>query len=174
MRALLAIVLLALSHQAISSERFYGEYHLGTSGIRHSDLEFRSIDGRLALGGYVADQIGVELTLGGPFRVGEDQDFSVQLENLATVSLRFESPPQSGLSAYILVGTSRFTISQRGVNSIGVARTVRESFQAASLSIGLRQQLGESRFSLVGAYHVHFIDEPIDIDTYTVGVRVAW
>ncbi len=174
MRALLAFVLLILSIPATATERYYGEYVIGTSGIRHTDLQFRTVEGRLTLGGYFAKGLGAEVSFGGPFRVGEDEGFTVQVENLATLSMRFESPPAEGLSAYILLGVSRFAVSQRGVNSLGGARTVRENFQGASFTIGLRQQLTNSRLSLVGGYQLHYVDQPIDIDAWTFGVRAAW
>lgn len=173
-RALLAFVLITSSFSVFANEGFFAEYHLGVSGTRHSDLDFRSVDGRLVLGGYYAKGLGVELMFGGPFRVGEDGGFDVQLESLGTVALRFESPPQGGWSAYVLLGISQLEISQREVNSLGQARTVRETFQGGSFALGLRRQIAQSRFSALASYQIFQIDEPIDVDAWTIGVRAAW
>lgn len=174
MRALLAIVLLTISSSATAAERYYAEYQLGSAGIRHTDLDFHSVDGRFIIGGYYGKGLGAEISFGGPFRVGTDSDFDAQLENFTSVALRFESPPEGGISAYILLGASQFTISQRGVDTIGQARTVKETFRGGTATFGFRKQFEHSRLSFVAAYQVHDVDQPVDVDTYTVGLRMAW
>jgi len=173
-RALLAIVLFFASFSVAAAERFFAEYHLAGTATRHTDLKFRSLGGRLIFGGYFAEGLGAQISVGGPFRVGEDQGFTVQLENFANASLRFDSPPLDGLSAYIALGVSQFTVSQRGVNSIGQARTVRETFQSGSLFVGLQQRYNQLPFSVVGGYQIHYVDQPLDIDAWTLGLRATW
>ncbi len=174
MRALLAILAFSFSFSAHSADRFYGEIHGAVGGIQHSELSFRPIEAHFSVGGYLWDHIGLDLNFAGPLEVGEDDDFTVQLESLTTLSLRFDSPPMDGLSAFMLFGVSRFSVSQRGVNSQGAARTVRENFQAGTFSIGLRQQLGATPLSLVGLYRLHYVDQPINIDSWALGLRAAW
>lgn len=174
MRALLAFVIIIFSLPAAATERYYAEYQLGTGNIRHSDLEFRTVEGRFSLGGYFAKGLGLEFAYSGPFRVGSDGGFDVQVEDLVALSMRFESPPMDGLSAYILLGISHFAVTQSGTNSEGRSRSVRENFQGGAVSIGLRQQLGESRYSIVGGFHYHDVDQPVDVDAWTLGVRAAW
>jgi len=106
-------------------------------------------------------------------KVGKDDDFTLQLESLTTVSLRFDSPPTDNISASILLGISQFSISQRNENELG-ARTVRETFQGGTLTVGLRRQLENTPLSVLLAYRLHYVDQPIDIDSWTLGVRAAW
>lgn len=174
MRALLAILLLSVCSQPIAAERFYAEIHAGVDGIQHSDLSFRPIQASASVGLYFWKTIGIDFAFGGPLDVGEDEGFEVQLEDLRTLSLRFDSPPTDGISAFILLGVSQFDVSQRGVTSSGAARTVREDFQGGTLAIGIRQQIGSGPFSVVGSYRFHWVDEPLDVDSWTLGVRAAW
>jgi len=51
---------------------------------------------------------------------------------------------------------------------------VNEDFQGGTFAIGLRRQIARSPLSVVGVYRVHSVDQPITIDSYSLGVRAAW
>lgn len=174
MRALLAIILLSACSQLLATDRWYGEVHVGFSNVEHSSLAFHPPKASVSFGGYFWKTVGIDVNLGGSFTDDDDDGFDLALDNQGTLSLRFDSPPQNGVSAFVLLGVSQFSLSQRGTNSFGGSRTVRETFQTGTLAFGLRQQLGSGPFSLVGSYRLHVIDEPIDIDEYTLGVRAVW
>ena len=174
MRALLAIVCLTLSSWAHSDDRFYVEIHGGIGNIRVADLAFRPIEAHVSVGGYFIENIGIDLTVGGSLIEDDDDGFEAQTEEVASLSLRFDSPQKNKISAFILVGVSQFTIQQEGTNSTGVSSTVSETFQGGTAALGFKRQIADSPFSIVGVYRLHFVDEPIDLDSFSVGVRAAW
>lgn len=184
MRALLAIVCITLSSWAHSAdswlysdftgERLYAEIHGGIGNIGLADLNFRPLEGQVSVGGFFLQGLGIDLNLGTALLDDDDDGFELQIENTVNLSLRFESPPKDGLSAFILVGISRFTAVQDSVNSVGQSRTVSETFQGGSLALGLLQRIPNTRFSIVGTFRTQLVDEPIDVDTYTLGVRASW
>ena len=174
MRALLAIICITASSWAHSDELFYGEIHGGIGNIQIADLAFRPLEAHVSVGGYFLKNIGIDLTVGGALRDDSDDSFDTQLDDVASLSLRFDSPPSNGISAFILIGVSRFSVSQEGINPFGVSTTVNETFQGATAALGFKRQIADTRFSFVGVYRVHFVDEPIDVDNYSFGVRAAW
>jgi len=171
LRALLAVLLLSVSSLANSSDRFYGEIHGGFAGIQHSELSFRPIEAHVSVGGYVFDHLGFDLSIGTAVKEGKDDDFQLELVDLTTLSLRFDSPPTDSMQAFILIGISQFAINQ---TDPGGARQVTENFQGGTLSIGLRRNFENTPFSAVGLYRLHYVDQPIDIDSWAIGVRAAW
>ena len=174
MRALLAFVCLSLSPLAYSADRFYGEIHGGLGNIRQSDLSFRPVEAYVSVGGYFINNVGIDLTLGTALLDDDDDGFDAQVEDIASLSVRFDSPPIDYTSAFVLIGYSQFTVQQEAVNPLGVTSTVSETFRGGTLALGLRQQLGNTPFSIVGMFRTHILDEPVDVDSYTVGVRAAW
>ncbi len=174
MRALLAVFLLSISFPSFATDRLYGEIHGGFNVIQLSDLRFLPIQASVSFGGYFYKTLGVDVNLGGSLNEDRDEDIKLQLENQITLSVRFDSPPTRGVSAFVLIGWAQFDLSQSGDSSIGTTQTVSETFRGAAVSIGVRQQIGSGPFSVVGSYRFFDVDEPLDFDTYTLGVRVAW
>jgi len=175
-RACIAVLFLCLpvfAAPAAAADRFYLEAHGGFSGIQHSDLIFRPIEAHVSAGVYVWDYIGLDFNVGTAAKAGEDGDFAMELNQLTTLSLRFDSPPTEGAQAFILIGISRFELSQRQPDAVDAA-SVAEDFQGGSVAIGLRSRLAKSPFSAVATYRLHYVDQPIHIDSWTLGVRAAW
>jgi len=175
-RALFAVLMLCMpwfAAPAAAADRFYLEAHAGFSTIQHSELAFRPIEAHFSAGAYFLENIGVDVSFATAAKEGEDGRFAMELNRLATLSLRFDSPPTDGLSAFVLLGFSQFEASQRAPDNPD-KRSVTEDFQGGSVGIGLRSQLGRSPFSAVGVYRIHYVDQPIDIDSWTLGVRAAW
>ena len=177
-RALLAIICLTVSSGAHARDSFgdlfYVEAHGGIANIRVSDLAFRPIGAHVSVGGYFLKNIGVDLTVGGSLADDDDQGFDGRLDDIASLTLRLDSPPIDRLSAYILIGVSRYTIRQEGVSVSGISTSVTETFQGGTAALGFKRRIGDSRFSVVGVYRIHFVSEPVDVDNFSIGVRASW
>jgi hypothetical protein len=173
-RVLFAFLLLTLAFGAHAADRFYAELHAGFGGISHSDITGRPAEVYASVGGYAWDYLGLDLTVAGAAMAGEDDGYSLSLKRLATVSFRFDSPPIENVSAFILLGVSQFDLNQESENSQGDSRTVKGSFQGGTFGIGLRHQFTHTPLSLVAMYRVHYVDQPIDVDSWSLGLRAAW
>ncbi len=174
MRALFAFLIVTSAFGAQAADRFYAELHAGFGGISHSDITGRPAEVYASVGGYAWDHLGLDLTVAGTLMAGEDNGYSLSLERLTTVSLRFDSPPMENVSAFILLGVSQFDLHQEADDAQGDSRTVKGSFQGGTFGIGLRHQFINSPLSFVAMYRVHYVDQPIDIDSWSLGLRTAW
>lgn len=178
MRALLALICISFSSLAHSDDAFgdifYVQIETGWANVGIAESDFRPWQANVSVGGYFLKNVGVDLSLAAPLNSDDDDGFDVQVEDFASLSFRFDSPPKNGWSAFILLGVSTFAIDQEGAGPSGVSTTVNETFQSGTAALGFKRRLADSRYSLVGTYRVHFIDEPIDLDSVTFGFRAAW
>jgi len=177
-RALLALLFISFSSLAHSNDdfgdRFYVRAETGWANVGIGDSDFRPFLASVSVGGYFLKNIGLDLTIAAPLGSDDDAGFDVQLEEFANLSFRFDSPPIKRWSAFIFLGVSTFTVDQEGLAPTGFSTSVSETFTAGTGALGFKRQIADSRFSVVGTYRLHFLDEPIDVDSITFGVRAAW
>jgi len=152
--------------------RVYADLQLGLNAISHSDLDFfpKVVSG--GLGVWLFDNIGVEVHFDGGISSDRDGAFTIELEEAAGLSLRFQSPPVRGLAAFINIGYVDFQLVQVESDSRGTRR-VSEGFSGARISLGVVQRLPRFDFlHVTGEYRTYLSDSDLQVDTLAIGLRI--
>jgi len=171
LRLIVALVLVLVSVHAHSAVSVYGEAQLGAGGVRHSNLDFYPGFGSFSGGIFVFDNIGIEAFVDTSLSDGEQGDFKLGIENAAGVAVRFQSPSQRSLQAYVLLGYVDFTLRQEGVTALG-ERFVKQPFEGIRFSVGVHQRLKKVQGLLFGVeYRNYYADSGITVDGLSVGLR---
>lgn len=171
MRLIVALVLVLVSAHAHSAVSVYGEARLGAGGVRHSNLDFYPGFASFSGGIFIFDNIGIEAFVDTPLSDGERSDFKLGVEDAAGVAVRFQSPAQRGLQAYVLLGYVDFTLKQKGVTALG-ERFVTQPFEGIRFSVGVHQRLKQVQGLLFGVeYRNYYADSGITVDGVSVGLR---
>lgn len=171
MRLIVSLLLVLLSMQTQAANQYYGEVRLGIGGVRHSDLDFFPKFGSLSGGLFIFDNIGIEAFVDVPLTASDKSAFELDVTQAAGVAVRFQSPPQRGLQAYILIGYVNFTLEQEENGVLG-RRTIKQSFDGARVSIGVNQRLEVMDGLIFGVeYRNYHADSGIVVDGVSLGLR---
>lgn len=175
-RLIVALVLLfsAVQTQAeirLSDVRLYGEARVGAGGVRHSELDFYPRYGSFSAGVFLFKGIGIEAFVDTPISAGESEVFKLEVTQAAGAAVRFQSPAQRGLQAYILLGYVDFTLKQQEDGLVG-RRVVKQSFGGGRVSVGLQQRLKMINGLIFGVeYRNYYADSGITVDGISFGLR---
>ncbi len=171
LRLIFAFVLLVCAAQTHAGVRLYGDVQVGAGGVHHSDLDFYPRFGSFSAGLFVFKNIGVEGFVDTSFASAERSIFEVEVPRAAGVAVRFQSPPISGLQAYVLVGYVDFTLEQKENGLLG-ERTVRQTYDGARFSVGVQQRLNVVDGLIFGVeYRNYYADSGITVDGLSLGLR---
>lgn len=168
LRLTIAFVLLCSSAFAQAEIRLYGEARMGAGGVRHSDLDFYPVFGSFSVGAFIVDNIGIEGFIDTRISDDEADDFQLGVTEAFGAAVRFQSPPQNGLHAYILLGYVDFDIRQQESGR----EALRENFTGARFSVGVNQRLNVIPGLIFGVeYRNYYADSGITVDGLSLGLR---
>lgn len=174
MRLLLALILLlpAFSAQAVGSP--YGELRVGATGVRHSDLDFYPTFASINAGIFVKRKIGIEAFVDALLSEESTGAFKTGVPRAAGIGVRLQSPPRLGTEAYLSFGYVAFTIEQFENDERG-QRTVKQSFNGASVRIGIQKRLQVSKQLKVGLeYRNFYSDSGVTVDGLSLGLHAEF
>jgi len=168
LRLTIALIFLCSAASVQADLKLYGEARLGAGGVRHSDLDFYPTFGSFSLGAFIFENIGVEGFVDVPLSADDEGDFDLDVTQAAGAAVRFQSPAQNGLHAYILLGFVAFTLEQEEDERA----TVEEDFTGARVGIGVSQRLRQFPGFIFGVeYRNYFTDTGVTVDGLSVGLR---
>lgn len=176
-RLVLGALCVLMAAAANADERRFAPYvegYVAGSGIAVGDVDFTPFYGGVTIGGYIHDGIGLELHADTEIASDRTGAFDLAYEGGFGVGLRFQSPEQRGLSGYLTLGYTQFSVRQERVGSAVNAVDLTEDFAGARLSIGLVQRL--QRFpslSVSAEYRHHNVDGGLNVDAFVLGLRVS-
>jgi len=170
-RYLITCVLFLFALPAQAEISLYGEAHLGAGGVRHSDLDFYPSFGSFSAGIFLFKGIGIEAFADKPLSSGKRDVFKMDVSQASGVAARFQSPPNRGLQAYILLGYVDFTLEQ--IESVqGDERKVVQNFEGVRVSVGVQQRLRFVKGLLFGVeYRNYYADSGVSVDGLSAGLR---
>jgi len=167
------MVLLVLALPLHANPTLYGEARLGAGGVRHSDLDFYPGFGSFSAGIFVLPNIGIEAFADAALSEGKRDIYKLSVSQAAGVAARFQSPPQRGLSAYVLLGYVEFTLKQKENGGVVPPRTVSQNFEGVRVSLGVQQELDFLRGLMLGLeYRNYHSDSGITVDGLSLGLRL--
>lgn len=160
---------LALLSQWVQADNFYGE--LG--GLYHSieidGLRFSQPAVQVRAGYYFQPQLGIEIH--GAKGGGEDvkKGLTTELDYLAGVDFRFESPEVNLFKAYITLGYARTVMSMSQATS---SYPGDGSFDSPNAGIGAEVATGWNRNLFIYGKYTHFFhDDGVDMGGFSVGTK---
>lgn|GEM_PF-800271 len=154
--------------------RPYAEGFVAGSGISVGAFDYYPVFAGVSAGFFFHKGIGLELHLDGEILPGEDNDYELAYERGAGVALRLESPAQGGLSGYVLLGYTEFSVRQERENPPVAGDEVNGDFGGPRISIGLVQRLARSPWLSVSAeYRKYYVEGGLDVDAFVLGLRVS-
>ncbi len=173
MRWLLAILFLFGTTSAAADSGFYGELHAGVKGVRHSELDFYPTFGSLSAGVFIVQNVGIEVFADVALSASEKGNFEIEIAHASGVAIRFQSPPQQGLRAYLTLGYVDFAVEQSEADTRG-ARQVTQGFSGGRVSVGITRQLASlPQLRVILEYRNYYVDQGITVDGLSFGLRVA-
>ncbi len=168
LRLTIALIFLCSSVVAQAEFKLYAEARMGAGGVRHSDLDFYPTFGSFSGGVFLFENIGIEGFIDTPLSAGTEGDFELNVLEAAGGAVRFQSPPQNGLQAYILIGFVNFKLEQKEEGG----PTLREVYDGARLSVGVQQRLEWFPGFIFGAeYRNYYANSGITVDGISLGLR---
>jgi len=151
--------------------RPYAQAHLGAGGVRHSDLDFYPTFSSFSVGVFLFNNIGIEAFADTPLAAGKRDVFELDVAQATGFAARFQSPPNRGLQAYVLLGYVEYTIEQ-DQQAETINRRVEEDFKGARVSIGIQQRLKMINGLIFGVeYRNYYANSGITVDGLSAGLR---
>ena len=159
-RLFLPLLLLTLSLPAPADSRFYAGAGIGYGDLRLSRSHFNPRAFQFHAGGWVVENIGIELRLATETRDDSRHGITTSIPQITTAAIRFQSPEEWGLKVYVLLGGGRVTLDSRSRDGDFPGR---EEFDAALVDIGLLSPLSnDRRWSLFLEAGRYFLDRDND------------
>jgi len=148
--ALFVLLVANHSHAAITP---YVEARVGAGGVRHSELDFYPRFSSFSAGAFIFENIGIEGFVDRSLASDRTDIFDVEVKRAVGAAIRFQSPPQKGLQAYILLGYVNFGMEQK-------------------VSVGVQQRLNVVEGLIFGVeYRNDYSDSGITVDGLSLGLR---
>lgn len=171
LRLTLLLLFFVFTAQSQADIKFYGEASVGAGGVRHSDLDFYPRFGSFSAGFFVFENIGIEGFIDTPMGAGSRDVFDLEVTQAAGAAVRFQSPDQRGLQAFILLGYVDFQLEQQENGVVGL-RTVKQSFDGVRASVGVQQHLQQFKGLIFGVeYRNYYANSGITVDGLSIGLR---
>lgn len=160
------------SHAQSTGFRPYVEGYVAGGGISVEDLDFVPFFAGITAGVFLRPGIGLEVHADGPLSAGEDGGFDLTYENAFGIAARFQSPPQRGVSGYVVLGYTQFSLEQESDGVPVAGADIDEDFGSGRLSIGLSARLTRlPRVSITAEFRRLFTNGSLDVDAFVLGVR---
>lgn len=134
---------------------FVGADHLWHH-LEVSSTRFKPTSVRLHAGFWMLEGIGLEFRGTQSLSSYTKHNLEFEITDSSSLALRFQSPRDLDVSAYILVGGTQFNLDG---NSNGSTFPGTERFQGGYAAIGLLRFLGQTNAALALEYERHFVDE---------------
>lgn len=171
LRLTIALIFLCSATVAHAEFRLYGEARLGAAGVRHSDIDFYPTFGSFSAGAFLYKNIGIEGFIDAELSADDNGIFELGVTRAAGAAVRFQSAPERGLHAYILLGYVDFGLEQKESGLLG-DRTVSQSFEGLRFSLGVNQRLDWVPGLIFGAeYRNYYSNSGITVDGISLGLR---
>ena len=152
-------------------ERLYGDIHFAYGGVAYSEIEFNPSFASFSGGAWLFPGIGFEVYSDRNLSSSREGNFELELTSTSGMAMRFQSPPRNGFFAYVLLGLAFTRIEQSESDSRG-ERTVIQNYEGGRISIGFGQNIRSVHgLVLVGEYRNYFVDEDLNIDAVSFGLR---
>lgn len=150
----------------------YADLQYTYGGVRHSNINFNPGFGTLAVGAWIRPGIGIEGFIDQASTSSQEGNFDLTLEQATGVGLRFQSPTTDhGVFSYVVLGMVSVDITQDESDERG-QRQVRQGFDGVRISLGFGYEFsGLDVLSLTGEYRHYAVDESIQIDGISFGLR---
>jgi len=153
---------------------FYGELHFGAASIRLTDLDFFPLFASVTAGVFVLPNIGIEVFADAALSDEDNAGFDMELTSSLGIAARFQSPPRSGLSGYVVLGLVDYTLTQTARGATLANAVIEEDFRGARVSVGIVQQLKRvPQLAVSIEYRSYYADEPINVDGIVLGLRIS-
>ncbi len=163
----------AITHAAsVPALPLYADFQYTLGGVKHSDINFNPGFGTLGVGAWIRPGIGIEGFIDQGTSSSREGNFDLQLEQASGVNLRFQSPTtDGGVFSYVLLGMVSVDVIQDESDERG-QRRVRQGFEGVRISVGFGIEFRRlEALSLTGEYRYYAVDEDIQIDGISVGLR---
>jgi len=173
-RWLLALLLLMPVLPAHAIGPLYGELRLGAAGVRHSDLDFYNSFASINAGVFIKNNIGIEAFVDAPLSEKTKGAFKVGVPRASGFGVRLQSPSRLGTEAYVSFGYVAFSIDQFENDDRG-QRTITQSFEGASIRVGIQKQLQVSKHLKFGVeYRNFYSDSGVSVDGLSLGLQMEF
>ncbi len=140
--AAMLMALFAMLGTASAAPRFYGGASINWTDIKLDKTHFNPTSGQLHVGGWLITNIGLELRLNSEFSDDSAHGVTTSLPRIISAGLRFQSPEEWGLKAYLLFGGAIVTLDSDADDS---GFPGRDDFDAGLASVGFLAPLTADR-----------------------------
>ncbi len=111
------LLLVLLPGFAIADSRWYAGADIAFNAIKIETETFHPVSARARFGGWVWENIGLELIAGGGVRDNDQAGLTLDASQVTSIAARFQSPLDLGMKAYVLLGYAEQEIDGALTNS---------------------------------------------------------
>lgn len=157
--ALLALVV--IPGLSVADPRWYTGADIAFNGIKIETETFQPISARARFGGWIWENIGIEVIAGGGVRDNDQAGLTLEASQITSIAARFQSPLDLGMKAYVLLGYAENEIDGALENSDFPGK---ETFTGGMAALGGLWPLTKSKdISLSLEFSGYITDEDHDI-----------
>lgn len=157
--AVLATLLFTLN-SASAAPRFYGGASINWADLKLDKTHFNTASGQLHVGSWLFTNIGIELRLNQEFSDDSAHGVTTGLPRIVSTGMRFQSPEEWGLKAYLLFGAAIVTLDSHVDNSDFPGQ---DDFDAGLATIGfLAPMTSDRRFGIFLEASRYFLNRDKD------------
>lgn len=168
----IALIIFFLPGIAAADTRWYVGADVAFNGIEIENETFHPVSARIRLGGWVWENIGIELIAGGGFRDDEQVGLTLDATQITTIAGRFQSPLDLGMKAYVLIG---YTENKLDGNLTGSSFPGKETFAGGMVALGGLWSLTKTgNTSLSLEYSGYFTDDEEDIGIGSLSLGILY
>ncbi len=88
----------------VADTRWFAGADIAFNGIKIETETFHPVSARVRFGGWIWENMGIEVTAGGGIRDNEQAGLSMDASRITSIAGRFQSPLDLGMKAYVLLG----------------------------------------------------------------------
>ncbi len=167
-KPLIAFVLLLCSQQLYAFDYFAG-FDVGYNRVKIADERFGPVSVRVRGGALFWRGVGVEVNLSTGVSDAEKAGLTLELPLIASIYARFQTPYETGLKAYLLLGVTTVELEGSQVNN---GFPGRERFSGPSIALGLLEPLSFIQNTALSLeVSGHFVDSDIDMTNFSLGLQ---
>lgn len=160
-KSLTALILILSSAAVAADPRWYAGADIAFSGIEIENETFYPISTRARFGGWLRENIGIELIAGGGVKDDDQAGLTLDVSQAFTIAGRFQSPLDLGMKAYILLGYAETQLDGKLTTSDFPGK---ETFRGGMVALGGLWPLTKSGgLSLSLEFSGYFTDDEDDI-----------
>ena len=161
-KIIIALCALAFLPCIASAEtRWYAGADIAFNGIKIETETFHPLAARARFGGWVRENIGIEMIVGSGVRDNEQAGLTLEASQIKSIAARFQSPLDLGMKVYVLLGYAENEIDGALEQSNFPGK---ETFTGGMAALGGLWPLTKSRnISLSLEFSGYLTDEEHDI-----------